>query len=190
MKRFLIIPILINLMIFATTAIQRSNYEIKSALTIPLELNVSPEPVRQPEEIQCYMNPQCQKLAEAIFFEGRGESRIGQIAIAYTIINRRDSWKWPDTVKEVVDEKRGKTCQFSYHCELTIKEKIEKIENELVAWNSSLSVAYEVFNFSVPDVTNGADHYYNPKEVKYTPKFAKVYAYVDTIGNHKFFRSN
>lgn len=189
MKKLIVIPILFNLAIFTMTAIQRSNYEIEN-YSKPVQLNLAEEKEEKSKELQCYLDPQCQKLAEAIFFEGRGESKKGQIAIAYTIVNRRDDWRWPDTINQVVTQKRKGVCQYSYECELNRSEKISKIEKEIGAWTYALGIAFDVFNFNVADVTDGADHYYNPAKVKHKPRFAKEYAFVETIGKHKFFRSN
>ena len=58
-------------------------------------------------------------LAEAIYFEARGEAVRGQIAVAQVILNRAFSGKYPDTVCGVVyqNKHRHMACQFSFACD-------------------------------------------------------------------------
>ena len=58
-------------------------------------------------------------LAEAIYFEARGEAVRGQIAVAQVMLNRAFSGKYPDTVCGVVyqNKHRHMACQFSFACD-------------------------------------------------------------------------
>ena len=58
-----------------------------------------------------------QCLTEALYFEARGESLEGQIAVAEVILNRVDSPLYPRTVCGVVKQRGGGGCQFSYTCD-------------------------------------------------------------------------
>ncbi len=63
--------------------------------------------------------PQWQCLAEAIYFEARGESLAGQFAVAEVILNRVESPRYPGSICGVVRQgadRRG-GCQFSYVCD-------------------------------------------------------------------------
>lgn len=146
------------------------------------------EPTMEEQIVLCNQTPECKLLAEAIFFEGRGESVAGQYAIAFAVVNRRDDWRWPDTIKGVINQRIHGTCQFSYICQIsrTMQSKMMVKENESLT--TALNIAYNVYHFKVEDPTNGADHYYNPRKVA-KPKFAKVYAFADSIGAHQFYRS-
>lgn len=83
---------------------------IKTLLLVPLliPLNVLPSNIPQPvtqvphKEIDC--------LAEAIYHEARGEPLKGQLAVAYVIINRVKSHKFPPTACAVVRQPG----QFTY----------------------------------------------------------------------------
>ena len=58
-------------------------------------------------------------LAAALYFEARGESRTGQIAVAQVIVNRMRSGAYPDSICDVVwqnSHKRNR-CQFSFTCD-------------------------------------------------------------------------
>jgi len=53
-------------------------------------------------------------LASALFHEARGESDRGIALVAQVIINRVNSKGFPDTVCKVINQRLGKTYQFSY----------------------------------------------------------------------------
>ena len=52
-------------------------------------------------------------LAQAIYFESRGEPLDGQIAVAEVVLNRVDDRRFPRTVCGVTNQ----GCQFSYTCD-------------------------------------------------------------------------
>ncbi|PTX56373.1 spore germination cell wall hydrolase CwlJ-like protein [Litoreibacter ponti] len=63
--------------------------------------------------------PQWQCLTEALYFEARGETVKGQIAVAEVILNRVSSPRFPDTVCGVINQGTGRkyACQFTYTCD-------------------------------------------------------------------------
>jgi spore germination cell wall hydrolase CwlJ-like protein len=60
-------------------------------------------------------------LAEAVYFEARGEAVRGQIAVAQVVMNRAFSGKYPDTVCGVVYQNKHRhfACQFTFACDNT-----------------------------------------------------------------------
>lgn len=54
------------------------------------------------------------ELANAIFHEARGESRLGQIAVAMVILNRTRDGRFPDTIRGVIWQ-RGQFQNIRYH---------------------------------------------------------------------------
>src|SRR5262249_18798109 len=58
-------------------------------------------------------------LANAIYFEARGEPVRGQIAVAQVVLNRVFSGKYPSTVCGVVyqNSNRHLACQFTFACD-------------------------------------------------------------------------
>ena len=54
-------------------------------------------------------------LAEALYFEARGESLNGQFAVAEVIMNRVDSKRFPNSVCGVINQGTGRKygCQFT-----------------------------------------------------------------------------
>lgn len=55
-------------------------------------------------------------LVKSIYFESRGESKLGQKLVGVVIINRSRHKNFPDTMCDVVNYKVGKTCSFSFRC--------------------------------------------------------------------------
>lgn len=64
-----------------------------------------------------YGDLQC--LAEAIYFEARGEGSRGWQAVAEVIQNRVESRDYPNTICGVVGQgaHRKNGCQFSFNCD-------------------------------------------------------------------------
>ena len=58
-------------------------------------------------------------LAEAIYFEARGESEEGQAAVAQVVLNRVSSGLYPASICGVVyqNRQRRNACQFSFACD-------------------------------------------------------------------------
>ncbi|MCK1390683.1 cell wall hydrolase [Bradyrhizobium sp. 1] len=58
-------------------------------------------------------------LAEAVYFESRGEAVRGQMAVAQVVMNRVFSGKYPDTVCGAVyqNKHRHLACQFTFACD-------------------------------------------------------------------------
>lgn len=128
----------------------------------------------------CEHQKPCRTLAEAVYFESRGEPFNGQVAVAHTILNRVKHKAWPDTVSGVIHQ----GCQFSYNCDGSKRRGIRNKD----AWATSKLVAWGVLNGLYFDPTKGADHYLEPNKVESMPRWTKVYPLVATIGNHKFYK--
>jgi len=127
-------------------------------------------------------------LVEAIYFEARSESFIGQLAVAQVILNRVRHKKFPDTICNVVRDgvyRNGKPvkhkCSFSYWCD----GKSERIRNP-EAYEKAITVAH----LALEGVTVSMLHkalYYHTDYVK--PKWAKRKKFVSRIGSHLFYNA-
>lgn len=176
-----------GLLVFGANLVPSESEALSLApITIPVELKVELKQTTVVKPEVCYANTQCRTLAEAVFFEGRGEPTKGQYAIAYTIINRRDSGKWADDVKGVVNQKRRGICQFSYICQIKAKDRQLVIKKDDQSWQKALDVAYNTFYYEVNDPTKGADHFHT-KQVR--PVWRHDMNLVMKLGNHIFYRS-
>ena len=121
-------------------------------------------------------------LAEALYFEARGESPTGQVAVAEVILNRRDSGAYPDSVCGVVRQGTGERyrCQFSYHC-----DGIADAIGDREAWDQVGRVARVMIDGAPRELTAGA-MFYHTRAV--SPSWSDVFAETAEIGAHVFYR--
>ena len=122
-------------------------------------------------------------LAEAIYFEARGESIKGQFAVAEVILNRVDSRSFPDTVCGVITQggEKRHACQFSYNCD----GREEYIE-EAVAYERIGKIARLMLDGGPRTITKGAT-YYHTRSVN--PRWAKHFVKTASVGSHYFYSS-
>jgi spore germination cell wall hydrolase CwlJ-like protein len=124
-------------------------------------------------------------LAEALYFEARGESVEGMFAVGEVILNRVSSASYPNSVCGVINQGTGRkySCQFTYTCD----GKEEHIA-EQGAWTRVGKIAELLINGTAPrDLTDGATHYHT-KAV--SPSWAKRFPRTATIGSHHFYRQS
>lgn len=121
-------------------------------------------------------------LAEAIYFEARGEPVEGQFAVAEVIFNRVDSPKFPNSICKVVRQGTGRkhACQFSYNCD----GKLEYIANGS-AYDQAKRVARVSMDRKTRPLTKGATFYH---ATFVSPSWARSFQHVATIGVHKFYK--
>ncbi len=126
------------------------------------------------EELQC--------LAEALYFEARGEEIEGQIAVAEVVLTRVDSAHWPDTVCGVVRQGQDRlhACQFSYNCD----GQPERIENQR-AYTQSERVARLMLQGAPRRLTGRATHYHADYV---SPGWARTMEQTTKVGVHLFYR--
>ena len=136
-------------------------------------LDILPLP-KKTSELKC--------LAEAIYFESRGENLTGQAAVGEVIINRMLSQKFPDSICGVVSEgaSRLNACQFSYNCD----GKLEVI-NEKVVYERILKLSKILLEPSARVLTGGAT-FYHSKGVN--PNWALSFEVTKEIGQHVFYK--
>lgn len=116
-------------------------------------------------------------LAENIYHEARGESMMGQIAVANVTMNRVASPNWPNTVCEVVHQ----PWQFSW-----THQSVRHAAKEPEAWYWAVQNAALVYVGFIEDYSGGSTHYYNPD--KASPKWASGYQVIGALGGHLFLR--
>ena len=95
-------------------------------------------------------------LAAALYFEARGESALGQIAVAQVIINRSRSRTYPNSICGVVWQNSHKLnrCQFSFTCD----NKLDVVHNR-EAWLLAKKIAQ---NFLLGNVPKYASNWTSP----------------------------
>ena len=127
--------------------------------------------------------PQTTCLAEAVYFEARGENLAGQAAVAEVILNRVASKKFPNTVCKVINQgsSRKFKCQFSYMCD----GKSEKIYDRN-SYERIVKLSWIMIMGSARVLTNGATYYHSSGV---SPVWAKSLKKTNVIGRHIFYRS-
>ena len=107
------------------------------------EDTVSVLPRRKPKWLaSAKLDKQSRCLALAIYYEARGESELGQIAIAQVVLNRVKSRKYPGTICKVVYENSHmrNRCQFSFTCDGRPENPRHR-----VAWGQAKSLAVAIY---------------------------------------------
>lgn len=119
-------------------------------------------------------------LAQAVYFEARGESIKGQFAVAEVILNRVASPLYPRTVCRVVHQGGSKGCQFSFTCDGR-KDRIRDREAFAVAGK----IARVMLDGAARTLTDGATHFHT-KNVR--PRWSHRMPRTASIGAHMFYR--
>jgi len=121
-------------------------------------------------------------LAEALYFEARGESVEGQFAVAEVILNRVDHAEFPDTVCGVIKQGTGRKygCQFTYTC-----DGHAEVISEPRAYERVGKVAQVMVRGAKRPLTKGATHYHTQAV---NPRWSRTYPRVATIGFHHFYK--
>ncbi|WP_227446378.1 cell wall hydrolase [Cognatishimia sp. F0-27] len=157
-----------------------NNLVIPAASTSPRKLRMTREWIAKQPIAKGGAEWRC--LAEALYFEARGESVKGQFAVAEVILNRVRSERFPDTVCGVINQGTGRkyACQFTYTCD-GVPERI----NEKRAWNRVGKIAKAVLDGLAPKQTEGATHYHT---TAVSPSWARKYTRTARIDSHIFYR--
>lgn len=125
---------------------------------------------------------QWQCLAEALYFEARGETVEGMFAVGEVIMNRVASASYPNSLCGVINQGTGRkyACQFTYTCD----GKEERI-SEPGAWTRVGKVAKLLVDGAPRVLTDGATHYHTNAV---SPSWSKRFPRTATIGSHYFYR--
>jgi spore germination cell wall hydrolase CwlJ-like protein len=115
-------------------------------------------------------------ISEAIYFEARGESQVGMVAVGQVILNRVRSPIYPNDPCKVVYQRH----QFSYFWD----GKPEIIRDKR-AWMTSTFIAQLVLSGQIEDITDKATHYHASYV---TPDWLIWVEPSCNIGAHRFYR--
>ena len=122
-------------------------------------------------------------LAEAVYFEARGEEVRGQIAVAQVVMNRVFSGKYPNDVCGVVyqNKHRHMACQFTFAC-----DNYADVIREPDMWDRAKKIAKAMLDGQIwlPEVgksTHYHAYYVHPSWVHEMTKLWK-------FGVHTFYR--
>lgn len=133
-----------------------------------------PEDMTSDKQLKC--------LAEAVYFEARGEPERGQRAVAQVVVNRVKNPAYPDTVCGVVYQNRNwfNRCQFTFACD-RVPDKV----TDRAAWALAERIAEEYASGAAWIREIGAATHYHADYV--SPSWANLMRKVRTIGDHLFY---
>lgn len=130
-------------------------------------------------------------MALNLYFEARGQSTKGQIAVGLVTINRVLSKKYPNSICDVVwqqnKNRKGKlVAQFSWTL-----DGLHDNPQESKAWEESKMIAESMLAegslFNMGDLTNGSTHYH---AFYVTPFWSKHLTQTIVVGDHLFYTNS
>lgn len=128
-------------------------------------------------------------LATTIYGEARGEPYLGQVAVAYTALNRASKKTICNTVlaryQFSIFNNNSYLRAVATHMSLEPRMKNYK---ERIAWQRALTIAENVLQKKIPDPTHGATHYVAYGSLTSIPEWTYKLKQVAKIQNHTFFR--
>jgi spore germination cell wall hydrolase CwlJ-like protein len=123
-------------------------------------------------------------LADAMYYEARGEGRAGQLAIAEVVYNRMRSGYYPNTICGVVFEGSSLRtgCQFSFTCSGDMARR-----KSAAVWRRAQRLALQVVTGIVQlQNTTGGALSFHAEDV--APGWADTMVRTVQIGHHIFYR--
>lgn len=116
-------------------------------------------------------------LARAVYHEARGESRVGQRAVAHVVLNRTEDDRFPDSICAVVKQ----AGQFA--------PQLRRAPGRLTepdAFENATVVALNAMSGASSDPTGGATYFYAPKAAN--PQWARKMKVSAVIDGHRFLK--
>jgi spore germination cell wall hydrolase CwlJ-like protein len=122
-------------------------------------------------------------LAEAVYFEARGEAVRGQIAVAQVVMNRAFSGFYPSTVCGVVyqNKHRHLACQFTFAC-----DNVADVVREPDMWDRARKIARAMLDGQLwlPEVAKSTHYHAYWVRPSWVHEMKKMYKF----GVHTFYR--
>jgi spore germination cell wall hydrolase CwlJ-like protein len=122
-------------------------------------------------------------LAEAVYFESRGEAVRGQIAVAQVVLNRAFSGFYPTTVCGVVyqNKHRHLACQFTFAC-----DNVADVVREPDMWDRAKKIAKAMLDGQLwlPEVGKSTHYHAYWVRPSWVSEMKKMYKF----GVHTFYR--
>ncbi|SMX60070.1 Putative hydrolase [Bradyrhizobium sp. ORS 285] len=122
-------------------------------------------------------------LAEAVYFESRGEAVRGQIAVAQVVLNRAFSGYYPTTVCGVVYQNKYRhfACQFTFAC-----DNVADVVREPEMWDRAKKIAKAMLDGLIwlPEVGKSTHYHAYWVRPSWVAEMKRMYKF----GVHTFYR--
>lgn len=174
-KRRLLLPLLLGLIPGLLVVAIWQSWESTPPSAETREMSAGAE--HRAREMRC--------LALNIYHEARGEPKAGQYAVAEVTMNRVASSRFPDTVCEVVHEKRWDRIRKRYVGAFSWTEIDSVSTSDDKAWARSVNIAEETFQQGVEPRVAGA-LFYHARHIR--PSWARKKIRVGRVGRHIFYK--
>ena len=142
---------------------------LRQSLPLPALVEIHKVGAPLDEEANC--------LATAVYFEARGESLEGQLAVARVVMNRAASGKYPTSWCEVVKQ----PWQFSF-----VRNRSWPAIRDIGSWQKAVGVARIAMNNAAESVPTDVLWYHADYVA---PSWGRRLTQVDKIGVHIFYRA-
>jgi len=119
-------------------------------------------------------------LAQAIYFESRGEPEGGMLAVGHVVLNRSRDPGFPHGICGVVYQRSGGGCQFSFACDGRSDRPTNNAD-----WAQSMALAKAIYAGRTTDPTRGALWFHR---VSVRSDLGPGIRRSARIGRHVFFR--
>ncbi|WP_081852822.1 cell wall hydrolase [Bosea sp. 117] len=122
-------------------------------------------------------------LAEAVYFESRGEPYRGQVGVAQVVVNRVFSGYYPADVCRAVYQNANRKlgCQFTFAC-----DNVRDVVTEPELWKQAQRIAGDMLDGRIWDDKVGKATHYHASYVR--PRWVREMRKLDRIGEHTFYR--
>ncbi|MDQ0512010.1 cell wall hydrolase [Ancylobacter amanitiformis] len=122
-------------------------------------------------------------LAEAVYFESRGEPVRGQVAVAQVVMNRVFSGYYPADICRAVYQNANRkfACQFTFAC-----DNVRDLVTEPRLWKQARQIAADMLDGLIWDEKVGRATHYHAQSVH--PRWIREMRQLDQIGEHTFYR--
>jgi spore germination cell wall hydrolase CwlJ-like protein len=134
-------------------------------------------------------------LGLVIWGEARGESRLGQYAVGFTILNRwkKQSW-YGKSISEVI------TLPYQFSCmnpKDPNRQKMERLKN-IQSWRESIRIAHRIYTYDQETLIRAVTDdkriqvlfreamHFHTKQI--TPFWASAFDPLGDLGNHIFYK--
>ena len=147
-----------------TSTLQNATIVYPISLSDTISGEVLPEPKLQFTNLDMQDKKEIECLAKNIYYESRGETKLGWLAVAMETINRVNSGLFPTNICDVVYQKTGKVYQFSW---VASRKHLTTPAHELYNEILDYAMAFYYKYHHMEDVTRGAlffhADYVNPR---------------------------
>lgn len=95
-------------------------------------------------------------MARNIYYEARGASIAGMVAVGQVVLNRAASLRFPSDPCQVIHQRVNGRCQFSWTC----TSARHRQPSDPVEWSRARAAAYIALQPDTPDLTDNALYFH------------------------------